>query len=40
MRIAALKSKKIQWDPEIDDPNGPVFVMMVHGMDFGQEEET
>jgi hypothetical protein len=38
-RIAALKSKKIQWDPEIDNPNGPAFAMTVDGTDFRQEEK-
>jgi hypothetical protein len=38
-RIAALKVRKIKWDDEIDDPDGPTFCLTVDGTDFRQEEK-
>jgi hypothetical protein len=38
-RIAALKSKKIVWDPQIEDPNRSCFAGSIDGTDFRQEEK-
>jgi hypothetical protein len=34
-KLAALKAKKIVWDPaKMDDPNGPTFICSLDGTDF------